>query len=154
MSRLLPALLVASCAALPGCAEDDTAVMVHVCLGLDVPGDVSFVRIVVDDLARPELAHVFPVPGGATWVTYSVRPGVDLAAEEDFFLSVLGLSDSGAQRISRTVHTWFSPGVDRDVALFLEPACLDVVCREGETCGAGVCEPVTLVDDASCPGEH
>jgi hypothetical protein len=154
VKKLLPALLVATCAALPGCTgADDTAVMVHVCLGVNAPADISFVRIVVDDITRPEQAHVFPVPAGSSWVTYSVRPGVELSAEEDFFLSVVGLSDSGAQRISRTVHTWFSPGVDRDVALFLQPSCLDVVCREGETCGGGICGPVTIVDDAACPGE-
>jgi hypothetical protein len=153
VKKLLPALLAATCAALPGCSEDDTAVMVHVCLGVNVPGDISFVRIVVDDIMRPEQAHVFPVPAGATWMTYSVRPGVELAVEEDFFLSVVGLSDSGAQRVSRTAHTWFSPGVDRDVALFLQPACLDVLCREGETCSGGVCGPVTIVDDATCPDE-
>ena len=142
--------LVASSACETG---DRTAVMVHVCLSLEVPGDVAFARVVVEHAYRPAVSHVVRLEPGARWATLSVRPGTDLAAEEDFYLSVVGLDDAGRQVVARTVHTWFSPSQDRDVAVYLEPDCLGVVCREGETCGAGICSPVNLTDDRWCPTE-
>jgi hypothetical protein len=146
--------LLASCLACgAGCAPDDTALLIHVCIGLDVPRDVAFVKLVVDDPLRPERSRVFRLSAGASLVTWSVRPGAELAREEDLLLSVVGLSDTGEQRIARTVHTWFAPGADRDVAVSLAADCLDVACRGGETCGAGVCRPVGLATEERCPGE-
>ncbi len=149
----MPAAAVALAAALAGCESDSTAVLVHVCIGLRVPEDVAWVQLVVEHASRPPRSHVFPAPAGVDFATFSVRPGVDLAQEEDFFLTVVGIDDAGRQRIVRTVHTWFAPGVDRDVAVELSRTCLDAVCRAGETCGDGVCQPVSLAQEAYCPTE-
>jgi len=140
-------------ASLGGCEADQTAVLVHVCFGLRVPEDAAWVQLVVEHATRAPRSLVFAAPAGVDSATFSVRPGVDITQEEDVFLTVIGITETGQRRVSRTVHTWFAPGVDRDVAVGLERACLDVVCREGETCGAGVCQPVALAQEAVCPAE-
>jgi hypothetical protein len=151
--RAGPAAAVALAAVLGGCGGDQTAVLVHVCFGLRVPEDVAWVQLVVEHATRPPRSHVFAAPAGVDSATFSLRPGVDITVEEDFFLTVVGVSETGQQRVSRTVHTWFAPGVDRDVAVGLERTCLDVVCRAGETCGTGVCQPIPLAQEAFCPTE-
>jgi hypothetical protein len=151
-SAVLIALSAPSCTAIadfPG----PTSVSVHVCFGVAVPADVVFVRLVAESATRPVESQVLAAPPGVAFAQFTLFGSSDVAQEEDFFLSVEGLSDSGALRISRTVHTWFTPRVERDVALWLEPACLDVTCRAGETCGGGVCAPVTLTDEHGCPEE-
>lgn len=148
---LLLALLAAGGA--PACAPDRTALLVHVCLDVQVPDDVAFVRLVVDHASRPDVAHVFRLPAGEPFVTFSVRPGDDLIVPEDFLLSVVGLDAFGHQRVTRTVRTWFEPDVDRDVALTLETACLGKNCTHGETCQSGICAPIPTVDSSWCPGE-
>ncbi|MBN1770200.1 MAG: hypothetical protein JXB32_02970 [Deltaproteobacteria bacterium] len=149
----LPLLLALLATATTGCAPDRTALLVHVCIAVDVPDEITFVRLVVDHATRPDLARVFRLPVGRTFVTYSIRPGDDLFAPEDFLLSVVGLDEHGHQRITRTVRTWFEPDLDRDVALTLEAACLDRGCTHGETCQAGICIPIPTVDDSWCPDE-
>ena len=145
---ILLALLAAT-----GCAPDNTALLVHVCVDVSVPDGVAFVRLVVDHASRPDVAHVFPLSAGTNVVTYSIRPGDDLVVPEDFLLSAVGLDEHGHQRITRTVRTWFEPDRDRDVALTLEATCLDRSCTYGETCEAGICVPIPTVDDSWCPGE-
>lgn len=151
--RRAPVLLALLAATAPGCAPDRTALLVHVCVELDVPGEVSFVRLVVDHATRPDVARVFPLPSGQIFVTYSIRPGDDLVVPEDFLLSAVGLDEYGHQRVTRTVRTWFEPDRDRDVALTLQADCLDHSCTHGETCEAGICVPIPTVDDSWCPGE-
>lgn len=152
--RRRPVLLALLIATAAGCAPDHTALLVHVCIDVRVPDDIAYVRLVVDHVSRPDVAKVFRLPAGQPVVTYSIRPGDDLVAPEDFLLSAVGLDEHGHQRIARTVRTWFQPDLDRDVALTLEPACLGRVCTHGETCTAGVCAPIPTVDDSWCPGER
>lgn len=147
----LPLALLAATS--PACAPDRTALLVHVCLDVQVPDDVVFVRLVVDHVSRADVAHVFRLPAGARFVTFSIRPGDDLLVPEDFLLSAVGLDAYGHQRVARTVRTWFEPDVDRDVALTLEAACLGRNCTHGETCQSGICVPIPTVDNSRCPGE-
>jgi hypothetical protein len=153
VGRRLPPLLALLAAIAPGCAPDQTALLVHVCVDVGVPDEIAFVRLVVDHASRPDVAQVFRLPAGQPFVTYSVRPGDDLVVPEDFLLSVVGLDENGHQRLTQTLRSWFEPGRDRDVAVTLEAACLDHVCTHGETCEAGICVPVQTVDDSWCPGE-
>ena len=135
-----------------GCAPDMTALMLHVCLDPAVNDAVENVRLVVDAGELGEEAHVFAVPAGASEAQYSLRPGVELSDPLELELQVVGLTETGTERISRDVIASFEPDEDRDVWVSLEEGCLGVFCPDGETCGeTGSCRAVSTADESACP---
>ncbi|MBI5501819.1 MAG: hypothetical protein HY907_16370 [Deltaproteobacteria bacterium] len=156
MTRRGPASVAAALAAglALGCA-DETAIMVHVCFGPGAADGVTWVRLVVESDGRGATGKVFPFPSGATNIDFSLRPGIELPADEDIVLTVAGLGEGGDVIESHAVRTRFAPGVDRDVAMTLEADCRGVACigPEAPTCEGGTCVRVGEATATSCAGD-
>lgn len=137
MTRLIPTVLVCA-AAVIGCAEPITEIIVVVDSDLLVPDELDAVRIVVEsgrmppveveaDLRYPDELHL-PL-------TYSLVPENDGVGE--FTVVVTGLH-AGADVVSRTATVTFVSGESLILRMDLRRICVGVACAP-DTCVEGEC---------------